>query len=702
VTPGSGPAAGGVADEALTSVARWTAETLRLSGCRLYEYRPEDESTVALAQWAREPAPADASWLGSSFPLAEQPAFRRVLREQRAVADHIDDADLPPADRDRMARCETKSCLLVPLVAQGEVIGCLELAERRRVHHFTADELALADTLAALSAAAIGNARLQRASDDRNRRLASLLSASRAVSSTLVVEDVLARVARTAAETLQADVCYIYEYLHDDDAIAWQAMFERAHGPQAQELGTVFPLTDFPEDREILQNGVIIEENLSDAELPPSARASMLEWGQQTLLSVPLLIEDRAVGLLEIAQLDRERRFAAEEIEFVRALGEHAAIAINNARQYRATERRNERLVHLVDLSQSLTASLDTGQIVERLEAGLRRLFPERTCSTTVRLSESGRRQSGLKGLAREAVRQRRPAQAPSRSPGHAVVPLSSGQRLLGTVEVQSEPARAFAEDELEVLQLVGNQAAAALENARLYGRVELSAITDGLTGLYNHRHFYECLGREMKRALRYELPLSLLMIDIDDFKYFNDRLGHPAGDALLRVLAGMLTTETRQQVDVVARYGGEEFAIILPSTSAAGAVAAGRRLRDRIAVAQAAEAAAPAEGGATDAREDAPPDEAAGDRPGGVPQAKVVGERIRQAIERREFGKDEPPRTVTVSIGVAGVPDHAASVDQLVAAADAALYRSKALGKNRVEVAPAPEPSPARDQAAG
>ena len=668
-------------DDALASVARWTTETLRLSECRLYEYRPEDAEAVALALWAREPDPAaDSDWVGSTLPLASQPTFRRVLCERQVVADHIDDRDLAPADRERMECHGAKSCLLVPLVSQDDVIGCLELNEKRRVHHFTPEEVELASSLAALSAASIENARLRRASDDRNRRLASLLSASRVVSSTLVVEDVLARVAQTATDALQADVCYIYEYLPDEDAIAWQAMVERVHGPQAQELGTVFPLDDFPEDREILKRGVIVEENLSDDDLPPSARASMTEWGQQTLLSVPLLIESRPVGLLEVAQLDRERHFTAEEIEFVRALGEHAAIAINNARQYRATERRNERLVHLVDISQTLTTSLDAGQIVERLEAGLRTLFPGRTCATTVRVNEPGRRQASLKGLAREAVRRRRPTQSPARSAGRVVVPLFSGQRLLGLLEIASEPARAFAGDELEILQLVANQAAAAIENARLYGRVELIAITDGLTGLYNHRHFYECLARETKRALRYELPLSLLMIDIDDFKLFNDRFGHPAGDALLRALAGMLTTETRQPVDVVARYGGEEFAVILPSTSAAGAAAAGRRLRDRITT----HAAAPLNEGA---------DASTSAAPTGLPEAQAVGERIRRAVESREFAREEPPRAVTVSIGVAGFPDHGASGDALVAAADAALYRAKELGKNRVEVAHEPVP---------
>jgi len=665
--------------EALESVARWTAETLGLSGCRLYDYRPDDDAAVALACWAREPGALDAAWLGSTFPLAQQPTLRRVLCDQAIVPAHLDDADLSPADRARMTSCGARSCLLVPLIAQDEVIGCLELTEERRVRRFSTEEMALAGTLAALSAAAIGNARRRRASDDRNRRLDSLLSASRAVSSTLVVEDVLARVARTAAETLEADVCYIYEYLPDEDAIAWQAMYERAHGPQAQELGTVFALDDFPEDREILQRGVIIEEHIADDDLASSTRASMAEWGQKTLLSIPLLIEERAVGLLEVAQLDRERHFSAEEIEFVRALGEHAAIAINNARQYRATERRNERLVRLVDLSQTLTTSLDAGQIVERLESGLRSLFPDRQCATTIGLGDARRPAASLRGLARQAFEQRRPVQGKGKSTGRAAAALFSGQRPQGVIEIASDPPRSFADDELEILQLVVNQAAAAMENARLYGRAELIAITDGLTGLYNHRAFYERLTQEVKRAQRYELPLSLLMIDIDDFKLFNDRLGHPAGDALLRTLAGLFTGETRQQVDFVARYGGEEFAILLPSTSANGAAAAGRRLRDRVAASRITDRLPEGTSGLPD------------DERVGIGQACVVGERIRQAVEAQSFARDESSEPVTVSVGVAGLPDHAATGDALVAAADAALYRAKSLGKNRVEVAGVP-----------
>ena len=114
--------------------------------------------------------------------------------------------------------------------------------------------------------------------------------------------------------------------------------------------------------------------------------------------------------------------------------------------------------------------------------------------------------------------------------------------------------------------------AAVAIQNARLHGELEALAISDGVTGLYNHRFFHERLAAEVIRAQRYGLPLSLLMIDTDGFKAYNDRHGHPAGDAHLRALGVLLRSHTRAQIDIVARYGGDKTARALPSTGARGA----------------------------------------------------------------------------------------------------------------------------------
>ncbi len=262
-----------VLDDVLQSVARRTAEVLDLWECDIYDYRASENRTVGLALWAREPHYADGDWVGSSASLSEQPSFVRVLHGGRMIENRVDDPRLPAADRQRMEFWNEKSCLLVPLVFKDEIIGCLELVEKRSVRRFTGEERELATTLAAL--------------------------------------------------------------------------------------------------------------------------------------------------------------------------------------------------------------------------------------------------------------------------------------------------------------------AAVAIENARLYGDVEHLAITDGLTGLYNHRYFYDRLAQEVARAHRYEIPLSLLMIDIDDFKAYNDKYGHRAGDTLLRELGGLLTSQTRQQIDLVARYGGEEFVVVLPSTGATGG-RAGRRTAAR------------------------------------------------------------------------------------------------------------------------
>lgn len=166
--------------------------------------------------------------------------------------------------------------------------------------------------------------------------------------------------------------------------------------------------------------------------------------------------------------------------------------------------------------------------------------------------------------------------------------------------------------------------------------KLEQLAITDGLTGLVNHRHFHERLAREVERARRTGLPLTLAMFDVDHFKAFNDAWGHPAGDTVLRRVADALRAGRRVN-DVVARYGGEEFAVLLVDTPRAAGEAVAERIRDRVA--------------------------------------------------RDRFGNGAGVR-VTVSAGVAAYPDDARDAGELVLAADGALYRAKRAGRNRVAAA--------------
>ncbi|MGQ9823932.1 MAG: diguanylate cyclase [Desulfotomaculales bacterium] len=177
------------------------------------------------------------------------------------------------------------------------------------------------------------------------------------------------------------------------------------------------------------------------------------------------------------------------------------------------------------------------------------------------------------------------------------------------------------------------------LRQRQLLATLSVQASKDPLTGLDNRRQLMEALRNELRRAVRYCTPLSLLMLDVDHFKAYNDTHGHPAGDEVLRRLARLLEQNIRTY-DRVARYGGEEFVVLLPHTDPKGAFA--------------------------------------------------VAEKLRLLVERTSFPGEEtqPEGRLTVSIGVASFPDHASQEDALLAAADRALYAAKAAGRNRVAAA--------------
>jgi diguanylate cyclase (GGDEF)-like protein len=181
------------------------------------------------------------------------------------------------------------------------------------------------------------------------------------------------------------------------------------------------------------------------------------------------------------------------------------------------------------------------------------------------------------------------------------------------------------------------SEAGLALEVVSLYDSMKIMAVTDGLTGLYNHREFYQSLRRELERARRYRHTLSLLMIDVDDFKRFNDHFGHPAGDIALRDISELLRKCART-TDIIARYGGEEFAVILPESTPGGAL--------------------------------------------------MVAERIKSEVAAHNFiHNSNDPVHLTVSIGIYSSLNGEASEDQIVSLADEASYIAKKSGKNRVVV---------------
>jgi diguanylate cyclase (GGDEF)-like protein len=217
--------------------------------------------------------------------------------------------------------------------------------------------------------------------------------------------------------------------------------------------------------------------------------------------------------------------------------------------------------------------------------------------------------------------------------------PIGDPGHSLGVMAIARD--RAFTDPERDVFLYLIGQASASIENVSLHELVSEQAVTDGLTGLANNRAFREVTEKEAARAERFGHALSLLMLDIDDFKKVNDTYGHLQGDEVLRRVGRILQAESRG-IDEPARYGGEEFAVALPETDRRGAMELAERVRERI-------------------------------------EAEAV-----PFLDRRGALK------ITASLGVATIPESAADVQGLIAAADAALYAAKRSGKNQVSLAPA------------
>lgn len=225
-------------------------------------------------------------------------------------------------------------------------------------------------------------------------------------------------------------------------------------------------------------------------------------------------------------------------------------------------------------------------------------------------------------------------------------IALKSQNETIGVIGIDCPVKYGLTVEDMDFLALTSHQISAGIEKSTLFTKTEELAQLDGLTGLYNHRVFKERLVQEVNRRNRSGKPLSLIMLDIDHFKRFNDSYGHQAGDAILKELAAVIKGQCRYTtMDMCFRYGGEEFAVLLSELE--------------------------------------------------LNIALKVAERIRRVVEKHPFGikSRHPETTLTVSLGVAGMSgSDDLHPEELLKQADDALYRSKKAGRNRVMPAPPAE----------
>ncbi|WDT76476.1 MAG: diguanylate cyclase [Candidatus Manganitrophus sp.] len=386
-----------------------------------------------------------------------------------------------------------------------------------------------------------------------------------------------------------------------------------------------------------------------------------------SLLAVPVLDQDLFEGLLCVDSL-ADHAFSSQDEEVLQGVAQEIVTVLTYYREQQRMSQRTRVYSALLEISKSLGSRLDLDHRLEITADSAKEIIDYDRCF--IFLVEPGERRLTVKavkgydpavvdytfaltnGLLSIIVKNRQVllfSQLPSQRAKHKIfpdgckisvdcqsflgLPLIIEDRAMGVVLFLSEKENAFTTYDRHVLSILCNHVAISIAEAQAHAQVERLAITDGLTGVYNHRRFQERLQEEFVRNARHPEPFSILMIDIDFFKKINDTFGHPAGDAVLKVIAKLLAKMVRK-LDVVARYGGEEFVVLLLKTDSM--------------------------------------------------QAWQMAERIRKAIESAPIDWQGQKIDVTVSIGVASQPADAAQREELIACADKALYSSKRAGRNR------------------
>jgi diguanylate cyclase (GGDEF)-like protein len=381
----------------------------------------------------------------------------------------------------------------------------------------------------------------------------------------------------------------------------------------------------------------------------------------ESMLVVPMIYDGLTVGVITLSKLGFGQ-FDGEDERLLLILADQAATALETARLLARSQDLAGELRRLLDMSGELAASLDSRQVANLIARHLALAMAVDECAISYWDRPGGRlatlgywpatpvaelqpffdladfpeTRRVLEQQATAVVDGDDPAADPAelgliRQEGYrslVMLPLVAKGQSIGLVELISRGTAAIDAERLSLARTMANEAAMALENARLYEEARALADRDPLTGFYNHRYLHERFGEEVVRAQRSRRPLSVLMLDLDDFKLVNDTLGHLYGDRVLAWTAELIRSTLRAS-DIAARYGGDEFAILLPDTD--------------------------------------------------LDAAGHAAERIRVAFAAGAFEDGEHGAVpVSVAVGAATFPEDGRSATELIAAADARLYAEK------------------------
>lgn len=420
-------------------------------------------------------------------------------------------------------------------------------------------------------------------------------------------------------------------------------------------------------------------------EVPPSLSFGSRSHRCLSQLFVPVQSEKRIIGVLSI-QNYQVKAYSESSLEILRTLSSHCAGALERIWAQEALAQMVERLKVLYQATHAISANLDMEHLYESIHATVEKVmpcddfvidgydeqtneiipiyaveYPHRHVVTKKYVADHGmagrivHTQSpillnSVEEMDRSGIDFELYGSSPA-DPTQSIlaVPMLLRGKAAGMISAQSYQENAYTKEDQYLLELLAAHAAIAIENARLFANVQQLADIDALTGILSRRKFFELAEREFNRSMRYKKLLSIIMLDVDEFKNFNDRFGHKVGDLALRLVAMQCKTSLRD-VDVFGRLGGEEFAVVLPDTDLKYAVIAANRLRKVVEEAD-------------------------------LTEAENLFEQAANKRSQKEALK------VTVSIGIAACEESCENIEVVIDRADQAMYSVKYAGRNQINI---------------